>query len=144
MDKTDKNICEKLRELRRTRGLTVDTLAKKMGENSQKVGRIERGTRSITFDYLLKVSKALDAPIEAFLEDASTEGSQQKSSTSNILNQIVIIIEEFSQKNNLSPTKKAFLVSKLYELALKFPESSRPIFLESALELINLSDLTQG
>ena len=40
MDKK-KNTYHKLRELQHPRGLTVNKLADKMGENQQKVGRIE-------------------------------------------------------------------------------------------------------
>jgi len=64
----DKHIYEKLREFRRSRGISVGKLAKELGENSQKVGRIERGQRSLTVDYLLKISKALSTPIETILE----------------------------------------------------------------------------
>jgi transcriptional regulator with XRE-family HTH domain len=136
MDKADAcTISFRLRELRRARGLTVDTLAKKMGENSQKVGRIERGTRSITFDYLVKVSKALETPVEAFIEDKKEE--EKKPPLSNILNDIVIQIEGYCQKYSLKPDKKALMISKTYELAVRFPEENRKLFLSSAIELLD-------
>lgn len=140
MEKTedDRAISRKLRELRRARGLTVDTLAKKIGEDSQKVGRIERGTRSITLDYLVKVSNALGAPLESFLEkDKENEGKKSSISTTEILNSIVIRVEEYQQKSPLQANKKALIISKIYELALKFPEAERKIFIDSLFELMN-------
>lgn len=140
MEKTedDRAINRKLRELRRARGLTVDTLAKKIGEDSQKVGRIERGTRSITLDYLVKVSNALETPLEAFLEkDKKSAGKKSSISTAEILNNIVIRVEEYHQKSPLQAHKKALMISKIYELALKFPEADSKIFIDSLFELMH-------
>lgn len=144
MDKIEKNcnISIKLKELRRARGLTVDTLAKKMGENSQKVGRIERGVRSITFDYLVKVSKALETtPIELFLEESKKEEvGGGSSASSNILKNIVIQVEEYCQKFSIKTDKKAKIISKIYELTLKFPKENQKKFLDSLIEFMNYLD----
>lgn len=138
----DRNISGKLRELRRARGLTVDTLAKKIGENSQKVGRIERGTRSITLDYLVRVSEALETPVESFLGKEITEKPQEFStSNSTILSNIVLLVEEYDQKSSIESQKKALIISKMYELALKFPEASRQMFIHSLLEFIECLDI---
>lgn len=131
----DRNISAKLRELRRLRGLTVDTLAKKMGENSQKVGRIERGVRSLTFDYLVKVSKALDTPVESFLAEDHVKNSLQKSvSSTNILTEIVMLVEE-NYKNLCDDShKKGLIISKIYDLVLRFPQEEQKKFLDSLFE----------
>lgn len=145
MDKTkeNNNINLKLKELRRARGLTVDILAKKMGENSQKVGRIERGARSITFDYLIKVSKALDAPVELFLKENNKKEEKREllASSSSVLNRIVIQVEEYCQKNRIKTDKKAKIISKIYELTLKFSEENQNLFLDSLIEFINCLDI---
>ncbi|MFI5343866.1 MAG: helix-turn-helix domain-containing protein [Chlamydiales bacterium] len=134
----DRTITKKLRELRRARGLTVDTLAKKIGEDSQKVGRIERGTRSITLDYLVKVSNALGAPLESFLEkDTKNEGKKNSFPPTEILNSIVIRVEEYQQKSPFQANKKALMISKIYELVLKFPEAERKVFIDSLFEFMS-------
>lgn len=140
MEKTedDRMISSKLRELRRARGLTVDTLAKKIGENSQKVGRIERGTRSITLDYLVRVSNALEAPLESFLEkDKTSKEKGPSASQTEILNNIIIRVEEYQQKSPLDASKKASFISKIYELAFKFPEAQRDLFIDSLFEFMD-------
>ncbi|MGA8164737.1 MAG: helix-turn-helix transcriptional regulator [Waddliaceae bacterium] len=135
------DISSKLRELRRARGLTVDTLAKKMGENSQKIGRIERGTRSITFDYLVKASRALETPVESFFgKDNREEEGESPVSNSNILNYIIVRVEEYHQKSPIEVGKKALIISKIYELALKFPTNNRKIFIDSLIELMDCLD----
>lgn len=133
----DKQIFEKLREFRRARGISVEDLAKELGENSQKIGRIERGQRSLTVDYLLKISKALSAPIEAILEDKRP--IKETVFDSNILNDVVVLIEEFSLKFSLDSQQKAKMISKIYEIILKLPsENQRPFFtfLRNSLNII--------
>lgn len=135
----NRNISMKLRELRRSRGLTVDTLAKKMGENSQKVGRIERGTRSLTFDYLVKVSKALETPVESFLDEKSRLSEVDCSfSNPNVLTEIVMLVEKHCQNFEIDPHKKALMISKIYEQTLKFPPESRHLFLNSIFEVMEI------
>jgi len=142
MDKKEKPgaICSKLRELRRARGLTVDTLAEKMGESSQKIGRIERGARSITLDYLVKASQALETPVESFLKENSKSDREEEkedlTSNTNILNDIVILVEEHHQKFPIETQKKALIISKIYELAFKFPKENRKIFIDSLLQFM--------
>lgn len=131
----DRNISAKLRELRRIRGLSVDSLAKKMGENSQKVGRIERGARSITLDYLVKVSKALEAPLESFLVE--NEENESAACHSDLLSRIVVLVEEHCLNFPMKSSKKALMISKIYELTLRFPEENQKMFMDSMFELMN-------
>lgn len=126
----EKNIYAKIRDIRQARGLTVNTLADKIGEDHQKVGRIERGKRSLTIDYLMKVSKALDTPLEDFF---SEEKAQEP--TLDLLNEIVTLLEEnLSRLPPLDAKSKGKLISKIYELALKFPKTHQRMFLESFIE----------
>ncbi len=123
----EKNIYTKIRDIRQARGLTVNNLAEKIGEDHQKVGRIERGKRSLTIDYLLKVSKALDTPVETFFEQAPSNEKHI-----DLLNEIVILVEE--KQLPLDPKSKGKFVSKIYELALKFPKDQQKMFLDSFFE----------
>ena len=136
----EKQIYEKLRDFRRSRGISVDQLAKELKENSQKVGRIERGQRSLTVDYLLKISKALSTPIETFFE--ASEPKQIKTDCppsfhSNILNDLVILIEDICLKISVecTPQQKATMISKIYEVILKLPKENQ----ESFFNLLNES-----
>lgn len=133
MDKENqKSIFNKLRELRRSRGLTVDTLATKIGENSQKVARVERGDRSLTLDYLVKVSKALETPITTLIE----EEERDSFASTDLLNNIVLWVEEHEAllMKQPNPKKKAHIISKIFELASNIPADQQPIFLNSLLD----------
>lgn len=138
-DSENKDIYIKLRELRRARGITVDTLAKKIGENSQKVGRIERGSRSLTIDYLLKVSKALDTPMESLLESKPAV-IEKTSVPTDLLNDVIVFVEGYSSrcKTPLLPLQKAKLISKIYETASKFPKEYQQQYIQSLDESIQL------
>lgn len=132
----NKDIYSKLRNLRRARGFTVNKLAEKMGENHQKVGRIERGMRSITIDYLMKVSKALDTPIEALLEKGQDKellgGGSEAPNANTLLNQVVIRVEKCPCQ--FSAEQKGTLVAKVFALASKFPREHQEAFLEAFFE----------
>lgn len=80
----DKKILLKLRDVRRSKGLSLSSLAEKAGIDYQRVGRIERGETQMTVDMLSKISKVLHVPISALLnEDRVTdiENSLSKKST---------------------------------------------------------------
>lgn len=123
----EKNIYAKIRDIRQARGLTVNSLAEKIGEDHQKVGRIERGKRSLTIDYLLKVSKALNTPVEEFFSRENSSEAQI-----DLLNEIVILVEE--HQLSLDPKSKGKFISKIYELSLKFPKDQQKLFLTSFFE----------
>lgn len=131
----DNNIYSKIRDIRQARGLTVNTLAQKMGEDHQKVGRIERGKRSLTIDYLMKVSKALDTPLEEFFTESNKEADPPANSM-DVLNEVIIAVEETNSRltTPLDAKSKGKLISKIYELTLKFPEAQQRLFLDSFLE----------
>lgn len=137
----EKNIYSKIRNIRQAKGLTVNNLAEKIGEDYQKVGRIERGQRSLTLDYLMKVSKALEIPVEDFFSEKNPRYNQDsEQSNFDVLNEIVILVEENS---SLAPFKlnaksKGNFISKIYKLALKFPPAQQRLFLESFIEGIQV------
>lgn len=128
-ESNEDNIYAKLKKIRERRGLTVDNLAKKMGENHQKVGRIERGARTLTVDYLMKVSKALDTPIETLLTKEALEPRQPK-----VLNEIVVLVEKTMP--NITAEQKGGLISNIYQETLKFPETHQSLFTQAVSGLI--------
>lgn len=50
----------RISELRQERGLTLTDLAKKIGVTSQQIGRLEKGERRLTTDWMEKIAFALD------------------------------------------------------------------------------------
>lgn len=143
----NKNIHIKLRELRRARGLTVNTLAEKMGENHQKVGRIERGRRSLTVDYLVKISKALGTPMESLFAEEEKEKKQSRSNSipaHDLLNAIIVEVEEYCQHRNLNSQQKAKLISKLFELTSNIPPEHQNLFLSSLGETLKTVACLEG
>jgi transcriptional regulator with XRE-family HTH domain len=58
-----------LRERREALGLTQQALAGQIGIAYQQLQRYERGTNSITAVRLHRLARALDLPIEHFLEE---------------------------------------------------------------------------
>lgn len=130
------NVPDKLKDLRRSRGLTVQEFAKEVGENHQKVGRIERGKTHPTLDYLLKISKTLDIPLETLLSDEKekftlTEKEDPENELS-LLNQVVIFVEEnTSLIQNCTPQRKGQLICKLYECLMSVPKNAQTQFLNS-------------
>jgi transcriptional regulator with XRE-family HTH domain len=135
----NKNIYKKLREFRRARGLTATTLGEKIGEDPQKIGRIERGARNLTVDYLMKISKALETPLNVLLEDNTAEAKTSEP-TPNILHEVVMLIEQHLAlfPSLLNATQKAEAISKIYEITLKFPKEYQSRFLSSLTEALKL------
>lgn len=119
---TEQQIPEKLRELRRSRGLTVNQLAEKMDENYQKVSRMERGVTGLTLDYLLKVTNALKAPIDAVLDapQKTIASKNEPTQATSILNKIILEVEKNEKFlfSKTSPDKKAAFISKLFDIIL--------------------------
>ncbi|MBA2367519.1 MAG: helix-turn-helix transcriptional regulator [Candidatus Protochlamydia sp.] len=131
------NIYSKIRDIRQAKGLTVNNLAEKIGEDYQKVGRIERGQRSLTIDYLMKFLNAFEIPIEDFFSKKDFgDDKDSKQSTLDLLNEIVIWVEENSSHLpfKLDAKRKGKFISKIYELVIKFPTAQHHLFLESFIE----------
>jgi len=57
---TKKLIGMRIKEIRRSKGLSQEQLAEKADINSKYLSRMERGTENPTLDMLIKLSKALE------------------------------------------------------------------------------------
>ncbi len=133
---TKENISAKLRELRKNRGLTINMLAEKMGEDHQKVARVERGERVITLDYLKKFSQALHAPIESIIHGEKKEALKKEKPS--FLREIVNFFEELNSPS-LKAKQKTDLIPKIYEQMLTFPENVQEKFLTALFDILKLS-----
>lgn len=56
-------------ELRKERGLTLAQLAEKTGSTAQQIGRLEKGERRLTTDWMAKIARALDVLPEDLMSD---------------------------------------------------------------------------
>ncbi len=149
------NINNKLRQLRKERGLTLSDLAEKMGTDHQHISRIERGKSKLTVDFLLKLANALETPLEGIMENSLKKESvdQKKEELLNAptnsrphVNLLASILEKietivFTHQLSLSNREKAFLASEIYSQSLKAsshndPEKIQQVFIECAITML--------
>jgi len=121
-------IYNKLRSLRRARGLSINEFADQIGEDYQKIGRIERGKRALTIDCFVKMARALEAPVESFLDDEPA--SEGEAPQGELISQIVSVSEGLE----IDPKAKGDFVAQIYQLCLKFPPAFRKTFLTHFFE----------
>jgi len=70
---TNEDLGRALRELRRGRGLTLETLAGKAGMHTTYLSRVERAHSSPTWEKLTGLARALDVPISSIAAAAQAE-----------------------------------------------------------------------
>jgi transcriptional regulator with XRE-family HTH domain len=64
-DRNLKTLGERIRQMRKARGLTQEGLADKAKVDRSYVGGVERGERNLTFTMLCQLSAALDCDVAA-------------------------------------------------------------------------------
>ncbi len=104
MSKDDKKVYLKLRDIRKKKGLTLSSLAKKTGMDTQKIGRMERGETQITVDVLQNVARVLNVPVSKLFEESEKVNISAEDSRSDLVNIIPIIyryIDEFCIKHDI-------------------------------------------
>ncbi len=62
------SVGEKLKEARKTNGLTQRELGKKVGVSAAVVGQHETGARNPKFETIKRYAQALNMPLSSFLE----------------------------------------------------------------------------
>lgn len=85
-------IGDRIRRLRKQKGLTQQELAEKVGMEYTMIGRVEQGVRNLTIEGILKVAEALDA-------DANYILAQKKKKTP--LTEKDKLLEEITQEIEL-------------------------------------------
>lgn len=65
----ERNVGQRIRELRKTRRLQQKKLAQMVGISHGALTNFEKGRRRISLDWLQKISEALDTPMAYFLDD---------------------------------------------------------------------------
>lgn len=87
----------KLRDIRRSKGMSLNTLADKVGVDYQRVGRIERGETQMTIDMLSRIAKALKVPVSQLIGD----------------NDLAQLQENIAEQNN--KPSSVYLIPTIYE-----------------------------
>lgn len=70
---------QRVRELRRKRGWTQETLAAKAGKHSTYIGGIERGERNPTLEVVEDLAAALNIPVAQFFTFSRRRGNASSS-----------------------------------------------------------------
>lgn len=70
---TSQEIGAKLREFRKTRGLTQEQLAESIDVTFQQIQKYENGTTRLNTDKLQAIAKTLNVPISAFFDEETLE-----------------------------------------------------------------------
>ena len=101
-------IGNRIRKCRKSAKLTQRQLADITEISESHISRIERGIHNPHFDMIIKIAKVLDVPVDAFLEDLSTDNINIF--WENIKNDV-----NGMSQNQLSLIKDAILSIKKYD-----------------------------
>lgn len=89
MKDRNKEICQKIREIRKSLKLTQSRFAEICNLSEDSIGKIERGVTVPTIETLYKIAKSLKKPVESFLpshrEKCSNDVSDEIASLVNYL-----------------------------------------------------------
>lgn len=63
----------RIKKLRKDHGMTLAQLAEKTGSTPQQIGRLEKGERRLTTDWMERIAHAMDVPVEDLMSDSHGE-----------------------------------------------------------------------
>ena len=84
-----KTLGERLRNLRKDRGLSQQRLGKRSNLSGKFIGEVERGEKSVSVDSLYHVSLALDVPLRDLTDTNRTRG---KGTSSAELDKLIALV----------------------------------------------------
>lgn len=90
---------KRVRSQRKLMGLTQEDLSEKVGISCSFMGHIERGTRKLSVDTLVKLSEALNLSCDALLQDSldsdvKREAEGMSDNKKRLLNEIASVLRE--------------------------------------------------
>ena len=111
-------IYKKLKHLRKERGLTLNTMAEKIGSDYQQISRIERGKSKLSIDLLMRMANALETPITDIVhqkqEPQKIVSFPQKEEAPFAFEELLtIILEKPESFNHSHPSNDLSIVSSL-------------------------------
>lgn len=95
--KNDSKLLLKLRDIRREKGLSLNTLAQKAGFDYQKIGRLERGETELTLSALNHLANVLDVSPHALL-NSDLNALEENMSPGSHTNTSIYIIPKIYEK----------------------------------------------
>ncbi len=114
----------KLRDIRRAKGMSLNSLADKVGIDYQRVGRMERGETQVTVEMLQRISTALHVPVStllgetnmASLEAAVSENALPKKNSLSLIPFIYEKMDRFCDTHDLlvEPKVKVYLATAVF------------------------------
>ena len=153
-------IHEKLKQLRKERGLTLNNLADKIGSDYQQISRIERGKSRLTIDVLMKMADALETPVHELVKAKPEEKEgkaipfpMQKADLLLPQETLAIILEKLDlvlaeTHTTVRPQTKAALASHIFTEVIKNQDLSHDslpasVLIDFALAIVKtlLSDI---
>lgn len=129
---------EKLRKLRRSKGMTVGQLAERIGENHQKVGRLERGQGHLTLDYVFKISEVLSTSIDDLLQRNESQPLESPSQSDDLL--LTDIVQKVEREKEVlfsrdSASEKAVFITAVFTQAKTFPPQFQNQFVDAVIKI---------
>jgi transcriptional regulator with XRE-family HTH domain len=108
-----KKMGEKIRKLRLIKGLSQKTLARYVGVTYQQIQNYERGKSKIPVDRLIRISEALEVPLDYFLKEFNYSHSSKEEITQSE-NETLIekVIEEEDNNTEISLLKNYYSAIK--------------------------------
>ena len=103
-----KLIGERIKRARKTKGITQENIAEKLGVSIGYVSQVERGITKISLDLLGAISGILDCDIAGFITESATQSSEYMESE--LLNEI----------RKLDQGKKKFVLEMIRLTSNKF------------------------
>lgn len=132
----------RIREIRKARGLGLADLAKRIGVSMSAMSKLETGHMQVTVKYLEKLAKALDVPPAALLPVDPAGPSLINNS---LLADILAVTRELLQakKIDIDPARHAAIVTRLYEHFLAKAEADEDDVRTEASNIIAYETLAQ-
>lgn len=108
----------RIKELREAKGLSSRQLAKLVKTSAVQMGRLEKGQCKLTLEWMLRIGKALDAPLSELVDiDFGTATSKyDQPLMETILSSVLQVLEK--AKNKPSAKEMAGWVSFIYGTAI--------------------------
>jgi transcriptional regulator with XRE-family HTH domain len=132
----------RIREVRKARGLGLNDLAKKIGVSMSAMSKLETGQMQLTVRYLEKVSKALDVSAASLLP--SDPGGPSIINNA-LLAEVLTVVKDIVQQKNIDidSARHAAIVTRLYETFLTRAEATASDVRSEASNIIAYEALAQ-
>lgn len=99
----------RIREMRKKRGLTLERLAERVGTNNQQISRLETGQRRLTVEWLTRLATALDCLREDLLPEEETPAPDPRPLNRQLLRRMGVALASHLEKEGMALNHLRFL-----------------------------------